>query len=342
MRALRSRPWDDHVEWIGIDTTPSGYTSTDSGLLVPRQIERRRPVALDLFCGCGGMSLGLECAGVDVVGALEWSVDAFMTYVVNLGSPLGGRVTYSDGKREELQRRFAAERRKAGLVVDSPLPGDPLWWGWNRTNLLDYMGRRRDDVGGCRGFFLGDVRAASGEALLDIAQVDAFDLIVGGPPCQGLSTANSKACVSDPRNAMLWEFLRLVEELRPKHFVIENVPQLLTAGRGGLFSALRDRAVGAGYSVVANVLDAADYGVPQRRRRAFVIGSDSERISRAITFPAPTTWAIGMEPGGKAWDMRSGRDVEARGDVRFDEERGEFVEELVEEDDGQECLFEDA
>lgn len=299
------------IEWIGIDTTPSGYVATSSGVFVPEYFAKSAPIGLDLFAGCGGFSLGMEMAGIDVVAALEWDVHAFTTYVTNLGSALGGAVAYSGGKREELQRVIAkAQKKRTGTIVTDIVIGDPMWWGWNRRPEMFPKG-----VDGCRAFFLGDIRECSGQMMLDLARVDHFDVVFGGPPCQGLSTSNSKACIEDPRNAMLWEFLRMVEELQPAAFVIENVPPLLTAGGGGLFRALRKRAIDMGYTVVAEVINAVNYGVPQNRKRAIVMGATDGRV---IQFPMPTTWAIGMEPGGKAWDFTQGDDDP--NDVEFDEE----------------------
>ena len=76
-------------------------------------------VALDLFAGCGGMSLGLEYAGIDVVAGIEWAIPAFVTYATNLGSARGGAVTYSTGKREELQRRIAALAAERDAYIEA-------------------------------------------------------------------------------------------------------------------------------------------------------------------------------------------------------------------------------
>lgn len=310
---LHRESWDRDVEWVGIDTTPDGYKATASGLFVPAHLLKPKvPVGLDLFAGCGGFSLGMQMAGFDVVAALEWDVNAFLTYVTNLGSRVAGKVAYSEGKREELQKLIARTNKKRAkakeLLVGEPEIGEPGWWGWHRERSS------RAGADGCRAFFLGDIQECSGETMMDLAGVDEFDVIFGGPPCQGLSTSNSKACIEDPRNAMLWEFLRFVEEVKPKSFIIENVPQLLTAGKGHLFRALRNRAVDLGYRVVAEVVDACNYGVPQRRRRALVVGYQGDHH---FQFPMPTTWAIGMEPGGKAWDFTQHDDEPL--DVEFDE-----------------------
>ncbi|MFF4409712.1 DNA cytosine methyltransferase [Streptomyces sp. NPDC001262] len=123
----------------------------------------------------------------------------------------------------------------------------------------------------------------------DIAQVHAdaipeADVIVGGPPCQGFSSLGSKT-QNDPRNQLWEEYVRFVLHSRPKVFVIENVGQFLKANEFTLLEA-ETRRGGAleGYKLTHGELLAADFGVPQRRKRAFVIGS---RIGK-IPLPSPT------------------------------------------------------
>lgn len=113
--------------------------------------------------------------------------------------------------------------------------------------------------------------------------VDAFDmaylagkvdLLTGGPPCQSFSVAGNSGGLTDIRGTLIFSFAKAVATIRPRFFVMENVPRLLTIEGGGIFKALRDLFVEIGYTVHgAAVLDASDYGVPQRRKRLFVIGS---------------------------------------------------------------------
>lgn len=109
-------------------------------------------------------------------------------------------------------------------------------------------------------------------AAVDIAAVRPADLppadvIIGGPPCQGFSNLGARAA-DDPRNQLWREYLRIVEHVRPKAFVIENVDRFLAAPEFALLRAHTD-----GYELTTGHLLAADFGVPQRRKRAFVIGS---------------------------------------------------------------------
>lgn len=96
-----------------------------------------------------------------------------------------------------------------------------------------------------------------------------IDVIIGGPPCQGFSTLG-KQMKFDPRNQLLFEYLRFVSDIKPKVFVMENVPELLKSNEYTIF---KEKAEKIGYQVVEKVLNSADYGVPQRRKRAIVIGS---------------------------------------------------------------------
>lgn len=117
----------------------------------------------------------------------------------------------------------------------------------------------------------------------DIAEVTDFpaaDLIIGGPPCQGFSQLGTRDH-EDPRNLLWQHYLRAVESVRPVAFVMENVPQLLKSAH---FEEFKSATEGLGYEVTETVLDASLYGVPQRRKRAFVIGSLVERINA----PAPS------------------------------------------------------
>jgi DNA (cytosine-5)-methyltransferase 1 len=139
----------------------------------------------------------------------------------------------------------------------------------------------------------------------DVASFPDADLVIGGPPCQGFSPLNRAAAGFERRG--LWrEYLRALAAVHPDAFVMENVPELL---RSAEYVEFRARAEAIGFAVEADVLNAADFGVPQRRRRAIVIGvrDGSPR------WPAPShseaTWvtfreAVGGLPlraDGKRW-----------------------------------------
>ena len=132
---------------------------------------------------------------------------------------------------------------------------------------------------------VAQVEAVSGRRLLRSAGLvrgECFAM-VGGPPCPPFSCLSASRLTDDGRRDLWREYLRLVDAVLPKWVVIENVPGLLSSGDaiGGIRSAF-----GAlGYAVDARVLDAADFGVPQFRRRAVIIG---RRGGGAIRFPEPT------------------------------------------------------
>jgi DNA (cytosine-5)-methyltransferase 1 len=124
----------------------------------------------------------------------------------------------------------------------------------------------------------------------DVAAFPAADVVIGGPPCQGFSPLNREA-VGFERRGLWREYLRALEAVEPRAFVMENVPELL---RSAEYVEFRRRAEGLGFEVEAEVLNAADFGVPQRRRRAIVIGTRSG----SVPWPAPTH-AEGV--GGAPW-----------------------------------------
>lgn len=104
------------------------------------------------------------------------------------------------------------------------------------------------------------------------------DVIFGGPPCQGFSMSgyrirNKIPFLEDKRNFLFKEFIRMVKFLNPKVFVIENVPGILNYGNGSVKTEIFETFEELGYEVEAKVLCAADYGVPQLRNRAFIIGN---------------------------------------------------------------------
>jgi DNA (cytosine-5)-methyltransferase 1 len=175
-----------------------------------------------------------------------------------------------------------------------------------------------------------------------IEDVEAFpdvDVVIGGPPCQGFSALNMRGVGLERRG--LWrEYLRALEESDPEAFVMENVPELL---RSGEYPAFRRAAEELGYAVEGRILNAADFGVPQTRRRAFVIGvRDGEPPWPEQTHAAPGKAETGqqrwrtfrdaveglpLKPNGKAWhrprnprpmSMERYRTIPKEGEGRFE------------------------
>lgn len=117
-----------------------------------------------------------------------------------------------------------------------------------------------------------------------------IDFIIGGPPCQGMSLAGNRE-LDDPRNKLYLSYLRILNEIRPKGFVIENVPGLLSLFHGKIKNSILDRLKKMDYKVKFNVLTASDYGVPQRRKRVFFVGIRND-INVNFEFPEPTSIVI--------------------------------------------------
>ncbi len=132
------------------------------------------------------------------------------------------------------------------------------------------------------------------------------DLVTGGPPCQPFSTVGKRGSVMDPRGSLFMDFIRIIAEVQPRFFVMENVRGLLSAPirhrphnqrgagyppleideiRGSALQVVLTEMNNLGYRVVYKLLEAADYGVPQNRQRVIFIGS---RERESITFPLPS------------------------------------------------------
>ena len=113
-----------------------------------------------------------------------------------------------------------------------------------------------------------------------------IDLVFGGPPCQGFSTMGKRQ-LDDVRNSLVFEFCRLVKELQPRYFVMENVPGLCGPKYSHLLQQLMDEFKAAGYEITEpiQVLNAANFGVPQQRRRLFVLGTQIG--TNPLTYPEP-------------------------------------------------------
>ncbi len=199
----------------------------------------RKVRALDVFAGAGGLSIGLEQAGFDIVAGAEWDADACETF---------------------------AKAHPAAEVLE----GDVNAMGFN---------------------------AWKGEV----------DVVVGGPPCQPWSTGGKRLGAKDPRDG--WpSFLRVLREAKPRAFMAENVAGFAGGARRPQFVALLQELEALGYTVVARVLSAADYGVPQKRQRLVIVGvrgASYEFPKASFGLSAPRAWRaagefVGVEPIGTA------------------------------------------
>ena len=128
----------------------------------------------------------------------------------------------------------------------------------------------------------GDIRSLSAKEVLKAAGKKQIDVIIGGPPCQGFSLSGPRK-FDDSRNDLYLSFIRMVEEIRPKAFLIENVPGLVGLYKGQIKDEIIRRFSGLGYNVSYEVLNAANYGVPQSRRRVFFVGL--KKSAKDFRFP---------------------------------------------------------
>jgi DNA (cytosine-5)-methyltransferase 1 len=122
-----------------------------------------------------------------------------------------------------------------------------------------------------------------------ISAVPNAEIVIGGFPCQGFSVANWQRSTTDRRNKLYLELLRTIAEKQPRYFVAENVKGLLSLAGGRVFRRILGDLSELGYEVLYAVLNAADYGVPQRRYRVFIIGTKVGQPRP--TFPPPRTHA---------------------------------------------------
>lgn len=186
--------------------------------------ELGEPTALDLFCGVGGLSLGLHQAGFHLLGGADSDQQVLDTHKANF-------------------------------------PDVPTY----RCDLF----------------------AESGDRVLEGLGIAGrcIDLLAGGPPCQGFSAGGVRV-KQDPRNRGIMAFARLVTEIRPRYFLMENVRGFLFHAHDSLRRRFRKCLERAGYLVLPfHILNAVDYGVPQRRERAFVLGClQSEQVPE---YPEP-------------------------------------------------------
>jgi DNA (cytosine-5)-methyltransferase 1 len=131
------------------------------------------------------------------------------------------------------------------------------------------------------------------------SEIPDHDILIGGFPCQGFSVANTKRSERDSRNKLYLELLRVLKDKQPKYFVAENVKGILSLKKGEVFNMILNDFKSAGYSVHYKVLNAADFGVPQKRERVIIIGRRLD-IEEEISFPEPThsqkDWSSNQKP----------------------------------------------
>lgn len=136
-----------------------------------------------------------------------------------------------------------------------------------------------------------DIKKVSTDEIREYLDDKTVDVIIGGPPCQGFSTIGhrvssnpEKRSQKDPRNELVLTYARIINEIRPKFIVMENVKGILTLEKGAYLNNVLSILTKAGYNVEFKLINMADYGVPEVRERVIIIGN---RIGMPVTFPAP-------------------------------------------------------
>lgn len=214
--------------------------------------------AVSIFTGAGGLDIGFERAGFQILSTLEIHPSYHQTIVAN----------------------------KLKKIRISHNSNDYYFEG---TNVLNE-----------------DVRKVSANQLF--ASDFDIDCLIGGPPCQAFSSAGKQESIFDDRGQLIYEYLRILKEMRPKTFLFENVRGLVTAkGRnnepGEILIDLLSLFEKSGYNCRVALLNSADFGAYQRRVRCFILGS---RIAAAPFFPMAThsknaTEGSLFEPGKEKW-----------------------------------------
>lgn len=189
----------------------------------------KRPIGIELFAGCGGLSTGFLDAGLHIAAGFELDARAVDVYEYN-----------------------HAYRGARGYAVD--------------------------------------LSVTSGFDLLERVGIKNVDFVVGGPPCQPFSIVGKMQGALDQRARLIGDFVRIVGELRPAAFLLENVPNLVTIANGAIFKETMRALRRHGYSVAHIIASAADYGVPQNRRRLMVLGLKGKH---SVRFPEPTHGTVG-------------------------------------------------
>ena len=140
-------------------------------------------------------------------------------------------------------------------------------------------------------FMNADIREVSYDSLKKYLNDGSVDIVIGGPPCQGFSTIGKRVSSNplvraqhDPRNELVITYAKLINAIKPKFIVMENVKGILTMQKGEYLKTVLSELRKAGYSVDYKLINMADYGVPQIRERVIILGN---RLGLPVSFPPP-------------------------------------------------------
>ncbi len=147
-----------------------------------------------------------------------------------------------------------------------------------------------------------DIRELTGKDILRSAGLERgeVDVVFGGPPCQSFSVFGLRKGLADPRGGLIWEFHKLVRALKPKVFVFENVYGLVSANGGQILRDLTNQfSENEKYNISSEIYELADYGIPQWRKRLFIVGVRGNRMSSRLPLPN----GDGAKSHRPSWDV---------------------------------------
>lgn len=179
---------------------------------------------VSLFSGAGGLDLGFEQAGFDIIYANEYDKKIWATYEANHSS---------------------------------------------------YLDKR-------------DIRS------IKSSEVPECDGIIGGPPCQSWSEAGALKGIEDARGQLFYDYIRILKEKQPKFFLAENVSGMLATRHKSAVDNIKKMFADAGYDLTVNLINVADYGIPQDRKRVFYIGFRKD-LNIKFNFPVPTKEHVSLK-----------------------------------------------
>lgn len=217
-----------------------------------RKHKKYAPKVLDLFAGAGGFSEGFIFAGCEMVAHVEMDKDACDT--------IKTRMVY-----HALQKMGNLEEYKKYLLGEVPIA--ELVKKYNLQKEIDSVIHTKIDQDNYKQLIASVKKKLAGSRL---------DIIIGGPPCQAYShigrSSDKKHMEGDERKFLYKYYIEFLKALKPKVFVFENVPGLLSDRKGYYLKTMREEMKEAGYNTDYKILNASDFGVPQSRRRVVLIG----------------------------------------------------------------------
>ncbi|MCH5586370.1 DNA cytosine methyltransferase [Shimazuella sp. AN120528] len=209
---------------------------------------------IDLFAGAGGLSEGFVQNGFTPIAHVEMDMHASRTLQTRIAYHYLKRIGKGDIYRQYLCQEITREQ------LDSYIP-DELKQSILNIEISDHT--------------IEDIFNRIDQNLIKLG-FSSVDFLIGGPPCQAYSLVGRArdpyGKENDPRNYLYRQYVKFLSYYQPKVFVFENVPGILTAGKGQLFQDVTGYMNEAGYQVEAKILNAADFGVLQNRKRVILIG----------------------------------------------------------------------